>query len=190
MTAIIGELERRGARYTAEDIDTALAVVAIYGGRTQLAAEKLAEQGKPIPQSTLDHWKHHHDGRYDRVCTEIAPRIAERVASQGEAIVLAAGELEATLLEQIAANAHDIKPSELAGALRNVTTTKALNMDKVVNPIRGRPSTITEHRDATDVLASLADKLPHIDSTATETTRKQDTQQDPHPRAFLGAPRS
>lgn len=171
MTAIIGELEKRGARYTAEDIDGALTVVALYAGRTQLAAEALAKHGTPIPQSTLDAWKHHPDGRYDRVCAEQAPRIGERAAQLAEAVVLQASELESELLDQMRAHKHDIKPSELAGALRNVTTTKALNMDKVVNPLRNRPSTITEHRDAHNILDSLVDMLPPaINSTAIEET--------------------
>lgn len=172
MTAIIGPLETRGANagYTAEDIDSALTVVALYGGRTSLAAEALAEHGQPIPQQTLSRWKNHPDGRYDRVCTEVAPRIGERAAQLAEAVVLQASELEAELLKQIRDNRRDIKPSELAGALRNVTTTKALNMDKVVNPLRNRPSTITEHRDAHNILDELSNILGTVNTTAEEIT--------------------
>lgn len=133
------EVARKQRRYTPDEQQTALAVVAFYGGRTELAADKLAEQGNPIPESTLYSWKTHPDGRYAQVCTEIAPRIADHIASQAEAIVVQAGHLEAKLIQQLSDNAHDLKPNEAAGALRNITTTKALNMDKVINPIRGRP---------------------------------------------------
>jgi hypothetical protein len=61
----------------------------------------------------------------------------------------------------------------LPGALRNVETAKAINVDKSAL-LRGRPTQIVERRDAAELLRKLqatgvvALDLPAVDSTAEE----------------------
>jgi hypothetical protein len=161
-------------RYTQEDIDYALTVVALCAGRTQYASDALAQEGKNIPQGTLDNWKHHTDGRYARIQEAAQDQIAQKIAAGAEAVALRAQEIETELLEELAKKKGELRASEVAGAVRNITTTKSLNVEKIVNPLRGRASTITEHRDANEILRSLASRLPKaIDGTAEEITEAE-----------------
>jgi hypothetical protein len=157
-------------RHSMDTIELALNVLAIEGGRTQRAHEILAGQGIDVPKQTLSSWKlDSHADRYHQISTDVSLHRAERIANQAEEVALLAGQLERDLLKDLQAHRADLKPAEIAGAIRNVTTTKALNMDKVINPIRGRPSTITETRDANTLLESLAARLPPtIQGTAQE----------------------
>lgn len=148
------------AKYPQEQIDYALAIVAIHAGRTQRAADALAAEGKPVPQGTLDYWKHHPDGRYDRVSKIVQDKIADKIATDAETTVLLAAELEREGLELLRGKMREMKAAELAGAVRNITTTKALNADKIIGPLRGRATQILEIRDANQIIASLQRKLP------------------------------
>ena len=159
-------------RYTQEQIDYGLAVVALFAGSGEKASEELAKEGKPIPKSTLQAWKNHPDGRYDRVCKLVQDKLADKIAARAESVAIAAADVELKILERIDQTYGSLDAKDLPGALRNVTTTKSLNVEKVVNPFRGRPSHITETRDATQLLASLARKLglaaETVEGTATE----------------------
>jgi hypothetical protein len=83
--------------------------------------------------------------------------------------------------------APDLSPRDTAGALRNVSVSKAVNIDKA-SAIRGRPSEITANIDVTDLLCSLANNYggivkvnpmllseePPIESTAIDEQAEED----------------
>ena len=46
-----------GRRYSDEEIEVALSVVAFHCGNTRKAAETLEDQGLHVPESTLRHWR-------------------------------------------------------------------------------------------------------------------------------------
>jgi hypothetical protein len=49
----------------------------------------------------------------------------------------------------------DMTADQAAQAPRNVTTRKALQYDRITNPVRGRPSVIIERRDPQPLLAAI-----------------------------------
>ncbi|WP_259314917.1 hypothetical protein [Capillimicrobium parvum] len=154
--------------YTEHDQAEALMMLAVCRGNAEEARRRMKARGDdPPPASTLNMWRTAQADRYEDIRSEISVKITAEVANQAEEIMLEAGELEREMLARIREELPNIKPGELPGALRNVTTTKALNNDKIAGPIRGRPTVITEHRDATQILAELQ-RLGVIDSTAEE----------------------
>jgi hypothetical protein len=159
--------------YTEPQILAGLTQLAICGGNARLANEHLTSLGYDIPAETLAKWRTHtHPDRYQQIQQDLAPRIAEKIAAQAEEFIIAATEVEAEALAHLRSRLTELTPSEAAGALRNITTSKALNLDKVASPLRGRPSHITEVRGTEEILRSLAQKIPSIDSTAEELTEE------------------
>ncbi len=163
----------RPSSYTKEDVDRALTAIALYGGSSRRAARYLNDNGHPIPRETIDRWARiSHTARYDEIRNHQAPLIAERIASEAEAVALRASRIEHMIIDRIEEQLPNIPAEKLPETLRNITTTKSLNVDKVASPLRGRPSRITEVRDVSDILRSLENKLPKpaVDSTAEDIT--------------------
>jgi hypothetical protein len=70
------------------------------------------------------------------------PAIYDRIAESSERMVEDVCEFEAQLVERMGEQAAELSPRDTAGALRNVSTAKAINIDKA-SVIRGRPAQIT-----------------------------------------------
>lgn len=162
-------------KYSADELELALNILAMEGGRPTRASELLATQGLNVPKETLQHWKTRWADRYHQICDNLQDERAQRMAAQAEDVALRAAELELLLLEDLRNKRADLKAPELAGAVRNVTTTKTLNVEKVINPLRGRPSRITEVRDADEILKSLEAKLPKAITTTAEEVKTSET---------------
>lgn len=146
-------------------------MLAICRGNAQEARRRMKARGDtPPPASTLNHWRTAHADRYEEIRTKVSAKITAEVANQAEEIMLEAGEIERAMLERIREELPNMKASELPGALRNVSTTKALNNDKIASPIRGRPTVIHHDRTAEEILKALKALDPRlvIDSTADE----------------------
>lgn len=158
-------------RYTLEDIERGLWTLALNAGREDAAVEALKAQGHNIPKGTLGSWaRRDHVERYEEIKQEASHQIAQRVAAQAEQFMLAAGEVEMLALQKLKGEIEQdqIEGKDLAGALRNVSTSKALNNDKISAPIRGRPTQITEHRDAAQIVAELKKLGVVVEGTAQE----------------------
>jgi hypothetical protein len=129
----------------------------------------LADQGWPINRETLRSWVGTHENRYLEIQQQELPRIYARIAEQSEQLVDELSRAEWELLEKLRTETPNLKPGDVAGALRNVTVSKAVNFDKA-SLARGRPTEIHETRQLTEILRSLtataAAKV--IDSTAEE----------------------
>lgn len=164
-------------RYMPEDVDRALLALIVCGDSAENAVKLLRANGvERVPGRTaLRQWADiTHADRYVELQTEQAPRIAERIAGQAEALALRFATIEDALADQIEAETRAGTLKDPAGALRSVSTAKALQIDKLSSPLRGRPTVITEHRDPKQAAALLARRLGIvIDSTAEEETVQQ-----------------
>jgi hypothetical protein len=157
-------------KYSDEEIERGLTQLALAAGNRELAHEQTKALGKPIPAETLRTWatKQHRD-RYLKIREEQAPRIATRIANEAEDLAVDLAQAERATLKVYLEKVHELKPSEIAGALRNITTSKSLNIDRIASPLRGRPTQVVEHRDATELWTKLRQLLPQaFDSTAEE----------------------
>lgn len=115
-------------------------------------SEDAAEQ-TGIPASTLREWKQDHPDLFDKLREDLEPQLVKRIAADAEMIVNRATAKELELLDAI--DASQLSAKDAAGALRNVTTTKALNLDKVSSPLRERPSHVQHSQDIDGVVAKL-----------------------------------
>ena len=76
---------RQLRRYSPEEIDLGLRTLALEGGNSQAAHERLKEGGLDIPSVTLRDWRNtSRVERYQDICVQVAPEI-ERVVVQRSA---------------------------------------------------------------------------------------------------------
>lgn len=154
--------------YGAEDRERGLQVLVMEGGNAQRAHDKLTAAGYDIPRRTLDEWRRQHADRYAELQLTLRPKLEDKIAAESEALIVAIGEKEREIVHLL--DPAQLPPKELAGALRNLSTSKALQVDKIQGPLRGRP-TIIEHRSSPDELLARLTKVlgpGSIESTAEE----------------------
>jgi hypothetical protein len=165
-------MTKRPARFNDEEIDTALVTLALCAGNTRRASAELRAVNIEVGQSTLHKWRTGlHCERYERLYRQQLPRISERVAQRCEELAESQAELAARLVHEIGRNMAEIPARDLPGALRNVETAKAINVDKSAL-LRGRPTQIVERRDASELLRKLQAtgvvSVGDVDATAEE----------------------
>jgi len=149
----------RNSPYTTEDVETALSVVAYHSGNARKASRALEAAGQRVPESTLKLWRGQTFAeRYRQIETEELPRRYQRIASRCEEIADQAADVEEQLIEQLRDKASELPVREVANALRNASTTKAINVDKSLL-VRGRPTEIHAHADVTEVLKNLSERF-------------------------------
>lgn len=161
-----------GLQYLPDEVDQALLALIATGDNATRALDLLKQAGvENVPsRATLRKWADSlHADRYVTLQTEQAPKIAERIAGQAEGLALVYNALEAEIAERLKNEVKNLKPADLSGAVRNIATAKALQIDKISSPLRGRPSSIVEHRDPKQAAQALARRLGvAIESTAVE----------------------
>jgi crotonobetainyl-CoA:carnitine CoA-transferase CaiB-like acyl-CoA transferase len=148
--------------YTPAEIDKALSAYVLTGGNAKQAQELLLSyDGKAPSDVTIGQWAKEHADRYHELREELAPQVAKKIAAEAEGLALklaqAEEKLTAKLLEAI--ENGELPAKEYSGALRNITTSKALQVDKLSSPLRGRPTVIHGPADPSEMLATLARKL-------------------------------
>jgi hypothetical protein len=149
--------------YSAEDRERGLLELALCGGSPTLASRRLASVGLEIPKGTLYNWaERDYPHRYEQIREEVYPQIAARVAASAEEVALAATEVEKQMYERMDGKADQIPVRELPSAIRNITTSKALQFDKLSNPIRGRPNVRVERQDVSELWRRLERLVPQI----------------------------
>jgi transposase-like protein len=122
-----------------------------------------------IPHTTLRDWKHEHSDQYERLQTELEPRIVKKIAAEAESLVLKIADREAKILESFTdAQIQSLDPKDKAATLRNLSTSKALQIDKLSSPLRERPSHVQQARDLDQVVHAMA-RLVGFDATSTAT---------------------
>lgn len=150
--AAIGASTKRS--YTEAEVEKGLQVLALCNGNRRLAAKQLEDDGAPIPADTLRYWMENRPDDYDRIKARVLPAMQEMIAEGTEAIALKLIDLEAKAIEQLDDKIAELKPAEAAGALRNISTSKGINVDKA-QLLRGRPTSIPVALDAESLLRGL-----------------------------------
>ena len=194
----MANIERRpGEGYSEEMMDRGLLEVALQGGNTRAAHRNLKAVGIDIPRRTLYEWiTVNQVERYQRLRTELAPKIAAECEDTAEL----AGRVERGMLAQFEKDYSKLEPRDQAGAIRNVSTTKGINIDKAAL-LRGQPTEIVEHRhDVGELWSEFAAMFPSVvdgeadEITDAEVVPRADQVRDPpsnpgHPSATRVRPR-
>lgn len=133
-----------------------LALVASAGSPTR-ASRALAEQGHDVPKQTLDRWKTQHAQRYQELQDRFADQLEKQLVRQQRELALHAHEVAMLAVDKTreALEADNVK--DPAGTARNLEVTAATAIDKVLL-LTDRPTQITESREPSKLIASLAQK--------------------------------
>jgi hypothetical protein len=145
--------------YAMEDRERGMAALIVAGSSAQ--ASELVN----IPASTLREWKADHPERYAQLRTELHGKVAEQIASEAEHMAQRLARIEHQMADKLEAGIDKLDAKDLPGALRNVTTSKALQIDKLSSPLRERPSHVQQGRDLDQVVSAMA-RLVGFDATA------------------------
>jgi hypothetical protein len=150
-------------QYSPAEIDKALSAYILCGDNAQQAHKLLVSYGDknpPVSRSILN-WTEWHADRLHELREELHPQIAKKIAADAEGMAIRLAQAEVQIAERLveALERDELPAKELSGALRNITTSKALQVDKLSSPLRGRPTVIHGSQDPADMLASLARKL-------------------------------
>ena len=146
--------KRRSSNFTDGQITEALTVLALCSGNKRKASERTG-----ISCSTLAQWKSkQYPDEYKRIVEKELPRVYGEIAERCEDLALTESAIEEELALKLQAEMHEMKPSDVSTALRNMAVAKAVNIDKA-SLVRGRPTAITERRDASELLRSLANRF-------------------------------
>lgn len=155
--------------YSEEDKRIAL-TVAIKVGNCREASDLLAHgdatnslgKAVTVPARTLQDWlTRYPDLAYD-VRESLKHEMSIRAAQQADAIILKSGRIEDKLLDRLDDGIEELPMKDVAAALRNVSTTKALNNDKIVGPNRGRPTVVVQTQSADDLNKMLAETIREL----------------------------
>lgn len=152
--------------YTLAEIQAGLISLAAHAGNAGPASRALAEQGIAIPVSTLRTWLRTRREEYDEIRekygdqleAEIARSLRESIAYTTRVAMKAVAVAEERLDLR-----KDINPAQTAASLARVVGT---NTDKLL-ALTGRPTVITEHRSAEEILRPLIER--GVLSTVTTT---------------------
>lgn len=143
-----------------------LRVLVQAGGEVEKCVDMCRRAKLKCPSvATLETWKYQQD--YAEIEAELAPAVAERIAAQAEAIALQIEEAERMAIEKVRARLEAGLDEQPAATLRNLSTSKALQIDRLSSPLRGRPTVIHGAADITELIAVLNNRLG-ITSTAEE----------------------
>lgn len=155
--------------YTLEEVETGLVELAIWHGNVRQAERTLTERGLRIPFTTLQTWKTSHAERLAELQAQIVPKVRAKLAEQYEVIGMRAAELTLDSMDRLGDELKEIPARDLAAAIRNLSTTGAIGIDKA-SLLRGLPTEIRQTDSAEDILKRLQQKHPSmfVDSTAEE----------------------
>jgi len=142
-------------------VERALTALALAGDNAVRASATIG-----IPDRTLRDWRQKYRDRYDEIRLELAPQIEQQIVQEARAFAITAGQAERELLQATLEATRNGTIKDPASALRNITTSKALQIDKVLQ-LEGRPTKTTLHLTSEDVLNSLQHR-GYINGTAEE----------------------
>ena len=157
---------RQLRRYSPEEIDLGLRTLALEGGNSQAAHERLKEGGLDIPSVTLRDWRNtSRVERYQDICVQVAPEIERVVVQRSAEIQRRALDVSLKAIdaaEQQITNGEAKDPSATA---KNLALTHGIITDKTLI-LQGRPTNIDLTLDARDLIAEIRKDLGSIPSTA------------------------
>lgn len=143
--------------HTPEVRERALLALAVTGGNSAQARRNLKDEGITVAERTLRDWRVTHAQRYSELHETHYQLIEQRLTQAQREIATRASVATEALVEQTITDAKAGKIKDPASAARNLATTAAIAVDKML-ALTGRPTQITEHREPSKLIASLAAK--------------------------------
>jgi hypothetical protein len=156
----------RSSKFTTEQVDGALLTLAMLGGSTEKAGKELRAAGMNVTSRTLREWREKlYPGRYRDLCQRHARDIEGVIVRGSRAIAVRADEVTMLALEKARAQLKAGEARDPASVARNAAVTKAVNIDKMML-LEGRPTQVTEHRDADELMRAIRARVTVLDKEA------------------------
>jgi transposase-like protein len=139
------------ATWTPEDRERGLTALVLAGSST------IAEKECGIPATNLRDWKSKYRDEYDRLAKDLEPKVVDKIAAEAESMALRIAEREAEIIRRLTdQKIDDLNGKDMASALKNLSTAKALQIDKLSSPLRERPSHVQQGNDMEGLLIRMA----------------------------------
>jgi transposase-like protein len=152
----VGCIVAKRRRYSPEEIERGLTALILAGSSTR------ASQETGISEDTLRSWKRIHADQYDRLTRDLEPRVVQKIAAEAESLVLSIADRERAILASFSdEEIQGLDAKDKAATLRNLTTSKALQIDKLSSPLRERPSHVQQGSDVEGLMMRMARLLGH-----------------------------
>ncbi len=154
-----------------ETVERALHALALTGSGAR-AQRYLEDKGiTTVQASTIVKWaRGKHSERYAEIAHQEDERISKLVAAEVQENIRLNTQVQGKLLKRLDETAHTLEGKGASAAYRDLAVGQAVSSDKIVNPIRGRASSIVEHRSVGDLIRRLQalKAVEVIEGTATE----------------------
>lgn len=156
---------------SADRLERGLLVLALCGGNARQAEQQLLLLDPPVKIShdALGKWKTKYAERYAEIHAEHVAELEAVIVQQVREAILVAGTLQSKVLAALLlkVDAGDMDAKDLANVLKSAGVTLGINVEKMLL-LTNRPTVIAEKRDITELLQSLARRVPGliVDGTA------------------------
>lgn len=142
--------------YDAEEINTALTALAFYQGNARRTSKELKSKfGLDINHSTLGRWK---NSTYLDKYRQMVDSLDEKLAAQSSEIAYNLAQIEGKIARNLNDKVDELAARDLPGALRNVSTSRAISIDKSM-ALRQKPQVVHQHRGGAEELAMKLARL-------------------------------
>jgi hypothetical protein len=143
-------------KYTPEEVERCLLELALVGGNSNAASERLNEEaGIDISPRLLRLWRGElHARRYQELLSENAREIEETIIAECRETAVLAAMVERAALQLTLEQIKSGKIRDPSAAARNAGATKGVNIDKMLT-LSGRPTQIIEQSSPDEMLAAL-----------------------------------
>lgn len=146
----------RRSRYTEAERERGLVALALFSGNYRRAAKALAADGLKIPPNTLYTWPQWFPEEYERVRTEVMPRIRAELAERHTELAQANVQVESEALELARKRMDGMEDRDLIALASKAAISSGVHTQRG-SELRGEATTVVEHRSAKDIMKRLKD---------------------------------
>lgn len=138
------------APYTPAQIEQGLTAIAIHGGAGAQTQRFLKTQGLQVSSRTLKRWQTTHKPRLAEITRNNLPAIEQQVIAGAIETIRIIDQAEQEAVALTRQQIKDGSVRDAAAALRNLSTSKGINVDKLL-ALSGRPVATVQHDVQADI---------------------------------------
>jgi HPt (histidine-containing phosphotransfer) domain-containing protein len=156
-------------KYTPEQVRLGLLTLLRFSSPQRASEFLTSEYNLEVSPSLLTKWRRQvHVELYHDLAAEYHQIFEKAGAAEAEDVVRRATELEQRLMDKIEENLDALPARDLANALRNVSTTKGINLERIASPLRGRATGIIQHQSAKEIEQRLLERGVLVEGEAVD----------------------
>ena len=155
---------RERPTYDPAMVERGLLALAECNGNGRKAERLLSEDDLGIDHTTLYRWRQGpYAEQYERIRAEVVPKVRLRASEDHMALSERLMDAEGDLLTMLMDKAHELPPKEVSTAIRNVSTSGAIHVDKA-QVLSDQPTEI-RRLDTGEVLRKLGSRGMRLEAT-------------------------